>query len=129
MTTYWRSANCQLEQWVATKSIAVVGVVVTIADGKHPEHQHLIKLMDDLSGIAPVAEALRQNRRQSEAALSFPQKHQPSVRRNRSAIKGRRHFFALNGWKIEGKKAIVVHGGCGSVDAAAGNRLDNESLQ
>ena len=85
--------------------------------------------MGDPGRIAAVADALRQQSRQSEAAFSFAQKHQAAIRRNRPAIESRRHFLAANGWNIEGKKAIVMHGGCGSFDAAVGHRLDNEFLQ
>jgi len=85
--------------------------------------------MGDPGRITSIPHALRQQSRQSEAAFGLAQKHQAAIRRNRPAIESRRHFLAANGWNIEGKKAIVMHGGCGSFEVAVGYRLDNEFLQ
>ena len=40
----------------------------------------------------------------------------------------RRHLLATDGWKIEGKKGIVGHGGCGKSVVRVEDRLDNEFL-
>ena len=39
---------------------------------------------------------------------------------------GGRHILALHGWQIEGKKAIVGHGGRGALVAWEERRVDNE---
>jgi len=72
LTTFRRAANYQLEQRLATKSIAVIGVFIAAGDRQHPEQQHLINLMADLSTLTTVANALRQDCRYSEAAFSLP---------------------------------------------------------
>ena len=38
------------------------------------------------------------------------------------------YLLATNGWKIEGKKAIVGHGGCGKSVVRAEGRLNNNFL-
>ena len=44
-------------------------------------------------------------------------------------VECRRHLLATDGWKIEGKKAIVGHGGCGKSVARAERRLGNDFLR
>jgi hypothetical protein len=41
---------------------------------------------------------------------------------------GESRFLATDGWKIEGKKGIVGHGGCGKSVVRVEGRLDNEFL-
>ncbi|MDX9860697.1 MAG: hypothetical protein RBS99_07235 [Rhodospirillales bacterium] len=48
------------------------------------------------------------------------------MRRHEAAIEGRRHLVAANGWKIEGKKGIVGHGGHRVVVARMERRLGRE---
>ncbi len=40
----------------------------------------------------------------------------------------RRHLLATDGWKIEGKKGIVGHGGCGKSVVRVERRIGNEFL-
>ena len=40
----------------------------------------------------------------------------------------RRHLLATDGWKIEGKKGIVDHGGCGKSVVRGVDRLGNEFI-
>jgi hypothetical protein len=49
-------------------------------------------------------------------------------RSNRAATPGRRHLFAKDGWKIEGKMVIIGHGECGKSVVRVEDRLDNELL-
>ena len=51
-----------------------------------------------------------------------------AVGRDQAAIEGRRHFLALDGSQIEGKKGIVGHGGRGELVARGERRFDNEFL-
>ena len=45
-----------------------------------------------------------------------------------AAIEGSRHFYAQHGWKLEGQKAIVAHGGRGTFVAWQETRDDPELL-
>ena len=105
-------AGRQLEQRVLAQRIAVIGILMAAGNGQHAEQQHLLNRVADPAGIAPVLHAGRQHARQAQAPVRLPQEQQAAIRRNRAAIEVRGHFLAANGWKIEGKKAIVAHGGC-----------------
>ena len=84
--------------------------------------------MGNQSRIAPVPQATGHKLGQAEAAFRLAQQHQAAVRGDQAAVERRRHFLATNGWKIEGKKGIVGHGGCGQFVVPVEVRLDNEFL-
>ncbi len=106
-------AGRQLEQRVSAQRITVIGILMAAGNGQHAEQQHLLHRVADPAGIAPVLHAGRQHARQAQAPVRLPQEQQAAIGGNRAAIEVRGHPLAGNGWKIEGKKAIVVHGGCG----------------
>jgi hypothetical protein len=85
--------------------------------------------MGDQRRIAPVAETIGQEVGQTEAAFRLAQQHQAAVRGDQATVERRRHLLATDGWKIEGKKAIVSHGGCGKSVARAERRLGNDFLR
>jgi hypothetical protein len=124
----WQPARRQLEQRVIAQRITVIGILMAAGNGHHAEQQHLLNRVADPAGIAPVLHAGRQHARQAQPPVRLPQEQQAAIGGNRTAIEARGHLLAGNGWKIEGKKAIVAHGGCCLVASAAGNRLDNEFL-
>ncbi len=62
------------------------------------------------------------------AAFRLAQQHQAAVRGDQATVERRRHLLTTDGWKIEGKKAIVSHGGCGKSVARAERRLGNDFL-
>ena len=97
-------------------------------DREHTEAQHGGKGMDDLCLIAPIADAACQRVGQAQAALRLAQQDKPAVRRDQAAIEGGGHLLALDGWQMEGKKAIVGHGGCGALVVREERRVDNEFL-
>jgi hypothetical protein len=78
--------------------------------------------------LAPAPQAASQKLGHAEAALLLAQQHQPAVGGEQAAVECRRHFLGADGWKIEGKKAIVGHGGCGKSVASVESRQDNEFL-
>jgi hypothetical protein len=75
----------------------------------------------DQSRIVPVAETIGQEVGQTQAAFRLAQQHQAAVRGDQATVEGCRHLLATDGWKIEGKKAIVCHGGCGLKDVGTTN--------
>jgi len=126
VAAFRRPPHRQLEQRVEAQAVAVVGVLVAAGDGQHPKAQHLGQAMGNQSWIAPVPETTGQKVGQAEAALRLAQQYQAAVRGDQATVECRRHLLATNGWKIEGKKAIVGHGGCGKSVARAERRLGND---
>ncbi len=84
--------------------------------------------MGNQSRIAPVPEATGQKLGQTEAAFLLAQQHQAAVRGDQATVERRRHLLATDGWKIEGKKAIVGHGGGGKSVVRFERRLGNDFL-
>ena len=75
-----------------------------------------------------IPETTGQKVDQAEAAFRLAQQHQAAVRGDQATVEHRCHFFATDGWKIEGKKAIVGYGGCGKSVARAERRSGNDFL-
>jgi hypothetical protein len=71
-------------------------------------------------------EATGQTVGQAEAAFRLAQQHQAAVQGDRATAERLRRLFATEGWKIEGKKGIVGHGGCGRSIVRVEDRLDND---
>ena len=107
----------------------VVGVLVAAGDGQHAKAQYLGQAMGDQRRIAPVPEAIGQKIGETDAAFRLAQKHQAAVRGDQATVECRRHLLATDGWKIEGKKAIVGHGGCGKSVVRFERRLGNDFLR
>ena len=97
-------------------------------DGQHPEAQHPGEPVGDQRRIASVTEAAGQKPGQAESAFRLAQQHQSAIRGDQASVEGRRHFLAPHGWKIDGKRGIVGHGGCGISVAWKEERLDSEFL-
>lgn len=82
----------------------------------------------DQRRVASIPEATGHKVGQAEAVLHLAQQQQPTVRGDQATVEGRRHLLATDGWKIEGKKGIVGHGGCGPNLAPVERCLDNKFL-
>jgi hypothetical protein len=78
--------------------------------------------------IAGVPQAPGQGSGETETTLGVTQQQQATVGRQQATVEAGRHLLAANGWKIEGEKGIVGHGGRGSFVAWIGRRLDNDFL-
>jgi hypothetical protein len=83
-----------------------------LGNGQHAEEQHLLHRVADPAGIRAGPE------RRTPACASAPDAGPPPAgasgrhQRKLHRIEVRGHLLAGNGWKIEGKKAIVAHGRC-----------------
>lgn len=51
--------------------------------------------------------------------LRLAQQHQAAVGGDQTSVDWRRHLIAADGWKIDGKKDIVGHGGWGQANGSA----------
>ena len=122
----WPEAS--LNRGSVRERVAVVGIFVAAGDRQHAEAEHGGECVDDLCLIAPIADAACQRVGQAEAALRLAQQDEAAVRGDQAAIEGGAHLLALDGWQIEGKKAIVGHGGRGAFVVWEERRFDNEFL-
>jgi hypothetical protein len=108
-----RTADRDLHQGIVPQSAQIVAVLIAAGDGERP-HAHEIDVgMDDPRRIAPVAHRFRDSLRHPEPPVGLAQEQEPAVRREPAAAKIDCELPAGNGWQIEGKEAIVRHGGCG----------------
>ena len=119
-----RPAHGQLEQGIAAKRVAVVGVLITAGDREHAETQHRRQRVDHPFRIAPLPDAAGQRLGKPEPALRRAQQHQPAVGRDRTAREIGGHLLALNGWKIERQQGIFGHGGRGAFVASVERRWE-----
>ena len=84
--------------------------------------------VDDLWLIASVRDAARQRFGAAQSALRLAQQDKPAVRGDLAGVEGGAHLLARDGWQINGKKAIVGHGGRGLFVARKESRFNNEFL-
>ena len=123
-----RVPHGQLEQGVGAERVAVVGILVAAGDRQHAEAQHGGERVDDQCRVAPVADTACQRLGQAEAPFRLAQQDQAAVGGDQATIEGGRHLLASHGWQMEGKKAIVGHGGRGAFVVREERRFDNEFL-
>ena len=120
--------TASLNSGIAAQAVAIVGVFVAAGDGEHAEAQHLGHRVVDAIRIAPVPQTPGQGCGETETTLGVTQQQQAAVGRQQSAVETRRHLLAADGWKIEGKKGIVGHGGRGGFVARVEMCLNNNFL-
>jgi hypothetical protein len=108
------AAHRHLEGGVLAQGVTIVGVFVAGGNGEHAKAQHVGKRVVDARRIARIPETARQSVGDAEPALDRAQQENPRIRREPTAVEGGAHSLAGNGWQIEGKKAILAHGGCGA---------------
>ena len=76
--------------------------------------------MLDPLGKTPIRDDARQSLGDPEPVLGLGQEHDAPVRRQAPTVKSSSDLLATNGWKREGRKGIVRHGGCGTVPSWQG---------
>ena len=96
-----RMANRHLEDRIVPQRIAIIAVLITRRDRKHPQPKHLLKRVNDGLRLAPFPDARRKPRRQPELLLDAAQQKHASVGRQQSAVERNADLFAHNRWKIE----------------------------
>ena len=108
--------------------VEVVGILVATGDSKDPGAQNVIDAVRHQQRVARVRDQPRQCLRYPQLPLHNAEQHHTTVGRDASAVEGRNDLLAFNGWKIERQKAIVGHGGCGSVRSRGQDGFDTQSL-
>ena len=97
-------------------------------DREHAEAQHGGKRVDDQRLLAPIPDTACQRLGQTETVFRLAQQDEAAVGGDQAAIEGGDHLLALDGWQVEGKKAIVGHGGRGAFVVREEGRVDNGFL-
>src|ERR1039458_9565708 len=108
--------------------VEIVGVLVAAGDRKDPGAQNVIDAVRYQQRVARVRDQPRQRLRYPQPPLHNAEQHDTTVGREASAVEGRKDLLAFNSWKIERQKAIVGHGGCGSVRSRGQDGFDTQSL-
>jgi hypothetical protein len=105
----------ELERRIGARKVEIVGVLIAAADREEAGADHIGEGVGDARRIAAIGKAAGQPHGDAEPALRQGEQHGAAVRGNTSAIERGCDFLALDGWKGEGGKRIVVHGGRGAV--------------
>src|SRR6201994_3861363 len=93
--------------------IEVVSIFIAAGDCRDTCHHHLEHRVSDAVGIAPIRHRVCKPPAHTERALLFSQQQQPAIGGLVAAVKINCELLAADGWKVEGKRRIVEHGGCG----------------
>ena len=108
--------------------VEIVGVLVATGDRKDSGAQNVVDAVRYKQRVARVRDQPRQPFRYPQLPLHNAQQHDTTVGCDASAVEGRNDLLAFNSWKIERQKAIVGHGGCGSVRSRGQDGVDTQSL-
>jgi hypothetical protein len=118
----------QLKPRVSAQMVEIVGVLVATGDSKDPGAQNVIDAVRHQQRVARVRDQPPQRFRYPQLPLHNAEQHDTTVGRDPSAVESRNDLLAFNGWKIKRQKAIVGHGGCGSVRSRGQDGFGIQSL-
>ena len=104
----------ELHQRIMAQPIEVVSIFIAAGDRRDTCHHHLEHRVSDAVGIAPIRHRVCKPPAHTERALLFSQQQQPAIGGLVAAVKINCELLAADGWKVEGKRRIVEHGGCGA---------------
>jgi hypothetical protein len=105
-----QAAARQLERWIGSQKVQIVGVLVAAGDGVDARPDHVGAGMKDARGIATVGKAARQPIGDAKPTLGHRQQHHAAIRGQASAVKSGGDFLGPDGWKRERQEIIVGHG-------------------
>jgi hypothetical protein len=83
----------------------------------------------DAVRIAAIRHRIGKSPAHTELALRLPQQQQTAIGRLVAAVKIHCEFLAAHTWKVEGKRRIVGHGGCGARLIRDAIRLNTDLLR
>ena len=93
--------------------IEVVGIFIAAGDRRDTCHHHFEHRVSDAVCIAAIGHRVGKSPAHTERALLFSQQQQAAVGGLVAAVEINCELLAADRWKIEGKRRIVGHGGCG----------------
>ena len=109
--------------------IEVVSILVAAGNRRHPRHQHFEHRMSDATLIAPIRHGVRKPPAHTDRALRLSQQQEAAIGGLVAAVKINCEFLAADRWKVEGKRRIVGHGGCGARLIRDATCLENDLLR
>jgi hypothetical protein len=92
--------------------IEVVSIMAA-GDRRDTRHHHFKHRVPDAVCIAAIRHRVRKPPAHTERALLFSQQQEPAIGGLVAAVKINGELLAADRRKIEGKRRIVGHGGCG----------------
>ena len=119
----------KLEGRIAAQQVEVVGILVAAGDGEDAGAQNVGHRVLHARRITWIVDRRGQPVGQLQVPLGRSQKHDPTIRRDASAVECGRDLLASNGWKREWQQRIVGHGGCGSRDMVGRTGFDTQILR
>jgi hypothetical protein len=94
--------------------IEVVAIFIATGDRRDTCHHHFEHRVSDTVWIAAIRHRIGKAAAHTERALPFSQQQQPAIGGLVAAVKINCELLAADRWKVEGKRRIVEHGGCGA---------------
>jgi hypothetical protein len=85
--------------------------------------------MSDAIRIAPIRHGVRKQPAYTERALRLSQQQNATIGGLVAAVEINCEFLTADRWKVEGKRRIVGHGGCGAGLIRKALCLDNDLLR
>ena len=115
---FGQPSDRQLERRIVAQMIEIVGIFVAGRNRQNAREKNVPQRMRHPRRIARIVDRRRQFLGNTEALCSLRQEHHAAIGTDPAAIKSGANFLATHGWQIERQKAIVGHGGRGSVRLA-----------
>jgi hypothetical protein len=121
--TAWLFGTIFSNQRIMAQPIEVVSIFIAAGDRRDTCHHHFEHRVSDAVGIAPIRHRVCKPPAHTERALLFSQQ-QPAIGGLVAAVK-----INCDGWKVEGKRRIVEHGGCGGRQLRVAIRRNTDLLR
>ncbi len=119
----------ELERRIRAQRTEVVAILIATRDGEDAGAEHVRDRVRHAGRIAPIRDDARQPLGDAKAALGLGQEYDAAVGRQASTVERGGDLLAAHGWKREGGRCIVHHGGCGTVQSVAGVGVSNQILR
>ena len=104
----------KLHQRIMAQPIEVVSILVAAGDRRDTRHHHFEHRVPDAVCIAAIRHRVGKPPAHTERALRLSQQQQAAIGGLVAAVKINCELLAADRWKVEGKRRIVGHGGCGA---------------
>ena len=123
------AADRDLHERIVPQPVEIDGILVSARDRRHALRHHLEHGVQDAVRIAAIRHRFGKPPAHTELALCLPEQQQTGIGRLVAAVKIYCEFLASDTWKVEGKRRIVGHGGCGARLIHGAICLDDDLLR
>ena len=104
----------KLHQRIMPQPIEVVAIFIAAGDRRDTRHHHFEHRVSDTVRIAAIRHRIGKAAAHPERALLFSQQQKAGIGGLVATIEINCELLAADRWKVEGKRRIVEHGGCGA---------------